>query len=76
MSSELQITDHRIRITDYTRRGGGSWRGKEKELENISKFAIAAGYGPTFLRAVTDKETKEAIEIAEEVRRFVLERIK
>ena len=75
MSNELQITDHRICITDYTRDEAEAG-GKEKELENISKFAIAAGYDPTFLRAVTDKETKEAIEIAEEVRRFVLERIK
>jgi len=33
----------------------------------MSKFAIAAGYDPTFLRAVTEKETKEAIEIAEKV---------
>ncbi|HDH87889.1 MAG TPA: hypothetical protein ENF36_07625 [Desulfobacteraceae bacterium] len=75
MSNELQITDHRIRITDYTREEAEAG-GKEKELENISKFAIAAGYDPTFLRAVTDKETKEAIEMVEEVRRFVLERIK
>ena len=33
----------------------------------MSKFAIVAGYDPTFLRAVTEKETKEAIEIAEKV---------
>ncbi|MEM0480627.1 MAG: HEPN domain-containing protein [Candidatus Aenigmatarchaeota archaeon] len=47
-----------------------------KEIDKISSYAVLARYDAKFSEVISEQEAKEAIEIAEKVKEFVLKKLK
>ena len=49
---------------------------KIKELESISRFATATRYDISFFQSLTEMDAREAVEIAQKIRDFILKKLK